>query len=127
MALQKLEATITREPDLVRVNKFHQQYEQTTTDDITYTYTAAHLEIDNMADNDPAGTSATKEPGPNNPEQVAKFREEMNEALLTFIDHLQSLNRYKAESDYKYFVCTYLNELLKLTQNITKMQVSTQF
>ena len=66
-----------------------------------------------MADNDEAGTSASKKPGPNNPEQAAKFREETNKALLTFIDSLQSLDRYKAEDTYQYFVHAYFNELLK--------------
>ena len=33
--------------------------------------------------------------------------------LLTFIDELQSFDRYKAEAAYKYFVHKYLNELLK--------------
>ena len=66
-----------------------------------------------MADNDAAGISASKEPGPNNPKQAAKFTEEMNKALLTFIDHLQSFDRYKAKTAYKYFAYTYLNELLK--------------
>ena len=66
-----------------------------------------------MADNDTAGTSASNDPGPNNPEQAAKFREETNKALLTFIDNVQSFDRYKAKTAYKYFVHAYLNELLK--------------
>ena len=113
LALQKLDAAIAREQDLVRVHRLYHQYEQTTTDDTTYAYTAAYLEIDSMADNDTAGTSASKEPGTNNPVQVTKFREETNKALLTFIDNLHSLDRYKAEDTYKYFVYAYLNELLK--------------
>ena len=79
------------------MHRLYQQYKQITTDDTTYAYTTAYLEIDNMADNDTAGTSASKEPGPNNPEQVAKVREEMNKALLTFIDNVQSFNRYKVK------------------------------
>ena len=66
-----------------------------------------------MADNGTAGTSASEKPGPNTPEQVAKFREETNKALLTFVDNVQSFDRYKAETTYKYFVHTYLNELVK--------------
>ena len=113
LALQKLEATIAREPDLVRVHRLYQQYEQTTTYYTTYAYTAAYLEIDSMTDNDAASTSVSKDPGPTTPEQAAKLREEMNKALLTFIDHLQSFDRYKAITAYKYFVHAYLNELLK--------------
>ena len=64
--------------------------------------------------------SSSKGPGPNNPEQVAKFREETNKALLTFIDNLHSLDRYKAKDTCKYFVHTYLNELLKTNQTYYK-------
>ena len=72
-----------------------------------------------MADSDPSTTS-TKEPGPNNLEQVEKFRVETNKVLLTFIDELQSFGRCKVEAAYKYFVHKYLNELLKTNNACNK-------
>ena len=111
MVQQKLNDVIDKEPDIVKAHWLYHEYETSMADDTTNAYTAAYLNI-TMADSNLSGIS-NKEPRPNNLEQAEKFREETNKALLTFIDELQSFDRYKAEAAYKYFIHKYLNELLK--------------
>ena len=98
---------------MVKVHRLYQCYEQTRADDMAYSYTATYLEIENMADGDQGDAASFKEPGPNNHEEAAKFREATQKSLLKFIDSIHSFDRYKGESAYHIFVHEYRNELLK--------------
>ena len=75
-----------------------------------------------MTDADPMGatTAATKELGPNNPEQVKAFKEATDKALIKFVSHIHSFDHYRNESAYEYYVHDYLNELLRTDQSYYK-------
>ena len=77
LALCKLQNTINKEPDMVKAHHIYYRFEAATAVDTTLACAAVCEDLDEMTDADPTGTTATatKELGPNNPEQAKAFKE----------------------------------------------------
>ena len=59
---------------------------------MAYSYTAAYLEIENMADGDQGDAATPKELSPNIPGQAAKFWKATQKSLLKFIGSIHLFN-----------------------------------
>ena len=67
-----------------------------TVGDSSYSYIVASQDLDEMADAEPTGATATpKEPGPNNPEQVKAFQEATDKVLIKLVNCIHSFDHYK--------------------------------
>ena len=121
LALQKLQLAISREPDVMKACRIYHHYQETTAGDSSYLYIVVSQDLDEMADAELIGATATpKEPGPNNPEQAKAFQEATEKVLIKFVDRIHSFDHYKNESAYEYYVHDYLNKLLRTDRSYYK-------
>ena len=129
MALQKLRATIEREPDAVKARGIITNFEAAMQDDNITAYTTLHTELTsnlnpNMATAEP--TSLCKDIGDasklghNNPDKVAQFLKDITKLMDRFMESISSFNRYAQEDMYPTYVFKLHKCMMELVHKYSK-------
>ena len=116
LALQKLCATIDRQPDVVRAHKIFTNFKAATQDTRTAAYTAVATTLHTMAEKEPKTPNDTNpkppnvkdaplklKPGPSNPNEASVFVSEIKKATDQFAQIIHFYEPYKIQDVYSMY------------------------
>ena len=107
-----VESQIDREPDAVKARRLYQLSE--IVDDTALEYLMATQDLDALAVEAELKDEWKKKPGPNNPEKVSEFVEQIDEAVDKFTETIHQYEPYSIQDAYSDFVGRYYELLSKI-------------